>query len=277
MPIAVSDPDDPRIEAYRAIRERDLVGRAPSLHRGRRSGFAGALQQSRFRIELLLLAEGRLEGLERYVTPSFLRTSRSTRRTARSWTPSWAFRSTGESLPSLSGPPCRRSKSFLAGCRRTRLWSVSSAWPIMTMSAGSSVMRRPSAPEASCSIRRLRSAVPQGHPCFRRRGAGGAFYAGAIASMPMVRGPAWASFDVIALSPSGREILSQVGPAPGVRVCSSERRGPGCRRTAGSHANRFHSHERWLRLAERRDHQRDRLASPHETPTWPPRSPTCEN
>ena len=27
MPIAINDPDDPRIEAYRAVRERDLVGR----------------------------------------------------------------------------------------------------------------------------------------------------------------------------------------------------------------------------------------------------------
>ena len=27
MLIAISDPDDPRIEAYRAVRERDLVGR----------------------------------------------------------------------------------------------------------------------------------------------------------------------------------------------------------------------------------------------------------
>src|SRR3712207_3643171 len=64
MLIAISDPDDLRIEAYRAVRERDLLGRQ------RRFIAEGEVvlrvllrQQSRFEIESLLLGEGRVEGL----------------------------------------------------------------------------------------------------------------------------------------------------------------------------------------------------------------------
>ena len=63
MPIAVSDPDDPRIEDYRAIRERDLVGRQHRFVAEGEVVLRVLLQQSRFRIESLLLAEGRLNGL----------------------------------------------------------------------------------------------------------------------------------------------------------------------------------------------------------------------
>jgi tRNA G18 (ribose-2'-O)-methylase SpoU len=63
MPIAISDPDDPRIEVYRAVRERDLVGRE---HRFVAEGdvvLRVLLRQSRFSIESLLLAENRLGSL----------------------------------------------------------------------------------------------------------------------------------------------------------------------------------------------------------------------
>ena len=63
MPIAVSDPDDPRIEEYRAIRERDLVGRQHRFVAEGEVVLRVLLQQPRFRIESLLLAEGRLNGL----------------------------------------------------------------------------------------------------------------------------------------------------------------------------------------------------------------------
>ncbi|MBF9194862.1 TrmH family RNA methyltransferase [Microvirga terrestris] len=64
MLTAISDPDDLRIEAYRAVRERDLLGRQ---HRFIAEGEVVLRvllrQQSRFEVESLLLGEGRVEGL----------------------------------------------------------------------------------------------------------------------------------------------------------------------------------------------------------------------
>ncbi|MBM1170777.1 TrmH family RNA methyltransferase [Microvirga arabica] len=65
MLIAISDPDDPRIEAYRALRERDLLGRQ---HRFIAEGEVVLRvllrQQPRFEAESLLLGEGRVESLD---------------------------------------------------------------------------------------------------------------------------------------------------------------------------------------------------------------------
>jgi tRNA G18 (ribose-2'-O)-methylase SpoU len=63
MPIAVTDPDDPRIEAYRAVRERDLVGRRHRFIVEGEVVLRLLLKQSRLRVESLLLAENRLESL----------------------------------------------------------------------------------------------------------------------------------------------------------------------------------------------------------------------
>src|SRR5690242_8359005 len=63
MPIPVSDPDDPRIEAYRAVRERDLVGREHRFVAEGEVVLRVLLKQSRFKIESLLLAESRLDTL----------------------------------------------------------------------------------------------------------------------------------------------------------------------------------------------------------------------
>jgi tRNA G18 (ribose-2'-O)-methylase SpoU len=63
MPIPILAPDDPRIEPYRAVRERDLAGRE---HRFVAEGdvvLRVLLRQSRFRVESVLLAENRLAGL----------------------------------------------------------------------------------------------------------------------------------------------------------------------------------------------------------------------
>jgi len=62
--IAISDPDDPRIEAYRAVRERDLVGRQHRFVAEGEVVLRVLLRQSRFKIESVLLAESRLEGLD---------------------------------------------------------------------------------------------------------------------------------------------------------------------------------------------------------------------
>lgn len=63
MPIAITDPDDPRIEAYRAVRERDLAGREHRFVAEGEVVVRVLLRQQRFRVESLLLAENRLDGL----------------------------------------------------------------------------------------------------------------------------------------------------------------------------------------------------------------------
>ncbi|MGO4573946.1 TrmH family RNA methyltransferase [Microvirga sp. 2TAF3] len=63
MPIAITDPDDPRIEAYRAVRERDLVGREHRFVAEGEVVLRVLLKQARFSIESLLLSENRLESL----------------------------------------------------------------------------------------------------------------------------------------------------------------------------------------------------------------------
>jgi tRNA G18 (ribose-2'-O)-methylase SpoU len=63
MLIAISDPDDLRIEAYRAVKERDLLGRQHRFIAEGEVVLRVLLRQSRFEIESLLLGEGRVEGL----------------------------------------------------------------------------------------------------------------------------------------------------------------------------------------------------------------------
>jgi tRNA G18 (ribose-2'-O)-methylase SpoU len=63
MLIAISDPDDPRIEAYRAVKERDLLGRRHRFIAEGEVVLRVLLRQSRFEVESLLLGEGRVEGL----------------------------------------------------------------------------------------------------------------------------------------------------------------------------------------------------------------------
>ncbi|NIX76623.1 TrmH family RNA methyltransferase [Microvirga terricola] len=63
MPIAISDSDDPRIEAYRAVRERDLVGREHRFVAEGEVVLRVLARQSRFAPESLLLAENRVDSL----------------------------------------------------------------------------------------------------------------------------------------------------------------------------------------------------------------------
>ncbi|MDQ0317367.1 TrmH family RNA methyltransferase [Amorphus orientalis] len=57
--VEIDDPDDPRIEAYRAIRERDLVGRDESFIAEGAVVLDVLLRLSRFRPQSLLVAENR--------------------------------------------------------------------------------------------------------------------------------------------------------------------------------------------------------------------------
>src|SRR3954454_16371168 len=56
----ITDPDDPRIEAYRAVRERDLVGRLDRFVVEGEVVLRVFLARSRFRAESLLVADNRL-------------------------------------------------------------------------------------------------------------------------------------------------------------------------------------------------------------------------
>ncbi|WGD30446.1 RNA methyltransferase [Ancylobacter sp. WKF20] len=62
--ISLTAPDDPRIDAYRVIKERDLVGRGGRFIVEGRTVLDVALSpRNRFKLESLLLAESRLEAL----------------------------------------------------------------------------------------------------------------------------------------------------------------------------------------------------------------------
>src|SRR5215213_410552 len=62
-PVLVSDPDDPRIASYRAVRERDLAGRRGQFVAEGEVVLRVLATGSRFEIESVLLAENRIESL----------------------------------------------------------------------------------------------------------------------------------------------------------------------------------------------------------------------
>ncbi|HEV2557320.1 MAG TPA: RNA methyltransferase [Microvirga sp.] len=63
MLVPITDPDDPRIEPYRAVRERDLAGRRERFIAEGEVVLRVLLTRSRFAAESLLIAEGRVRSL----------------------------------------------------------------------------------------------------------------------------------------------------------------------------------------------------------------------
>jgi tRNA G18 (ribose-2'-O)-methylase SpoU len=63
MPIHITHPDDPQIEAYRDIRERDLVGRQGRFIVEGRVTLGVLIERGRYEIESVLVGESRLEPL----------------------------------------------------------------------------------------------------------------------------------------------------------------------------------------------------------------------
>ncbi|MBZ6075512.1 TrmH family RNA methyltransferase [Microvirga puerhi] len=61
--LPITDPDDPRIEPYRAVRERDLIGREHRFIAEGEVVLRVLLRQRRFAVESLLLAENRFDTL----------------------------------------------------------------------------------------------------------------------------------------------------------------------------------------------------------------------
>lgn len=62
--IPITDPEDPRIEPYRDVRERDLVGRDGLFIAEGAVVVRSLVQSNRYRARSLLIAEKRLEALE---------------------------------------------------------------------------------------------------------------------------------------------------------------------------------------------------------------------
>lgn len=212
MPIAISDPDDPRIEPYRAVRERDLVGRQHRFIAEGEVVLRVLLKQRRFRIESLLLAENRLESLGDAVAglPEDVPVYMANRQV----------------MDAIVGFPIHRG--ILAVARREPLPSVEdfvAGLPQDALVVGlvglanhdnvGGIFRNAAAFGAQGVLLDQDSCDPLYRKAIRVS-VGGALvvpFTRAVSADAMVQALHAASFEILALSPSGREILSQVKPS----------------------------------------------------------------
>jgi tRNA G18 (ribose-2'-O)-methylase SpoU len=213
MPLAISDPDDPRIEPYRAVRERDLVGRQHRFVAEGEVVLRLLLKQSRFRIESLLLAESRLgtlgDALDLLSPEVPVYTANRT------------------VMDAIVGFPIHRG--ILAIAHRAPLLPVEELLSQMPGNALVVGLIGLANHDNVGGIFRNAAAFGVGavlldqetcDPLYRkavRVSVGGALvvpFTRVASAEAMVQGLQAASFDVIALSPSGNEILSRVKPFP---------------------------------------------------------------
>jgi len=212
MPITISDPDDPRIEPYRAVRERDLVGRQNRFIAEGEVVLRVLLKQPRFEIESLLLAENRVEGLGDALG---------------SLPPGVpVYTASRQVMDSIVGFPIHRG--VLAVARRAPLPSVEeflSSLPQEALIVGlvglanhdnvGGIFRNAAAFGAQGILLDQESCDPLYRKAIRVS-VGGALivpFTRAASADAMVQALQDASFEVLALSPSGRDILSKVRPA----------------------------------------------------------------
>lgn len=209
MPITISDPDDPRIEAYRSVRERDLVGRQ---HRFMAEGevvLRVLLRQSRFTVESVLLAENRLEGLGDLLG------------TLPSEVP--VYVAGRQVMNAIAGFPIHRG--ILAVARRAPLPAVEellAGLPEEALVVGlvslanhdnvGGIFRNAAAFGAHAVLLDPQTCDPLYRKAVRVS-VGGALivpFTRAVSAEAMVQALQEAQFEVISLSPSGREILSRL-------------------------------------------------------------------
>lgn len=212
MPIAVTDPDDPRIEAYRAVRERDLVGRQHRFVAEGEVVLKVLLKQQRFRIESLLLAEGRLESLGdalALLSPEVP-----------------IYTANRSVMDAIVGFPIHRG--ILAIAHRAPMPPVEellSQMPEQALVVGliglanhdnvGGIFRNAAAFGAQAILLDQETCDPLYRKAIRVS-VGGALvvpFTRAETADAMVQALQAASFDVIALSPAGREVLSEVVPS----------------------------------------------------------------
>lgn len=212
MPIAVTDPADPRIEPYRAVRERDLVGRQHRFIAEGEVVLRVLLKQMRFDIESLLLAESRVEGLSDVIEnlpPNVP-----------------VYTANRQVMDAIVGFPIHRG--ILAVARRAPLPAVEdflAALPQEALIVGlvglanhdnvGGIFRNAAAFGAQGVLLDQESCDPLYRKAVRVS-VGGALvvpFTRAASADAMVRALQAASFEILALSPAGTEILSQVKPA----------------------------------------------------------------
>ncbi|MGO4389209.1 TrmH family RNA methyltransferase [Microvirga sp. 2YAF29] len=212
MPIPILDPDDPRIEPYRAVRERDLVGRQHRFIAEGEVVLRVLLKQSRFEIESLLLAENRLESLADALT--------ALKPDVPVYTANRAV------MDAIVGFPIHRG--ILAVAKPPALPPVEeflSRMPTDALVVGliglanhdnvGGIFRNAAAFGAQGLLLDQESCDPLYRKAIRVS-VGGALvvpFTRAVSATAMVEALQAASFEVIALSPAGREVLSQVKPA----------------------------------------------------------------
>ncbi|NBJ12294.1 TrmH family RNA methyltransferase [Microvirga arsenatis] len=212
MPILITDADDPRIEAYRAVRERDLVGRQNRFVAEGEVVLRVLVRQPRFEIESLLLAEGRAEGLADLLAllspevPVY-----SANRTV---------------MDTIVGFPIHRG--ILAVAKRPPMPSAEAlldSLPARALVVGligltnhdnvGGIFRNAAAFGADAVLLDRETCDPLYRKAIRVS-VGGALvvpFARAASGIALMTALKAASFEVIALSPSGREVLSQVRPS----------------------------------------------------------------
>jgi len=211
MPIAISDPDDPRIEPYRAVRERDLVGRQHRFIAEGEVVLRVLLKQRRFEIESLLLAENRVGSLSEPLEdlPPDVPVYMANRRV----------------MDAIVGFPIHRG--ILAVAHRAPLPPVNdflAALPQDALVLGlvglanhdnvGGIFRNAAAFGAQGVLLDSESCDPLYRKAIRVS-VGGALvvpFTRAASADAMVQALQAASFDILALSPSGTEVLSQVRP-----------------------------------------------------------------
>ncbi|MBD2746176.1 RNA methyltransferase [Microvirga sp. BT688] len=212
MLIAISDPDDARIEAYRAVKERDLLGRQHRFIAEGEVVLRVLLKQPRFEIESVLLGEGRAEGLNDAL------------RLLPSEVP--VYVANRPVMDAIVGFPIHRG--ILAVARRPMLPPVDALLanlPEAALVVGliglanhdnvGGIFRNAAAFGASVVLLDHETCDPLYRKAIRVS-VGGALvvpFTRAPSADALVQALAEASFDVITLSPSGAETLSRVQPS----------------------------------------------------------------
>jgi len=212
MPIAISDPDDPRIEPYRAVRERDLVGRQHRFIAEGEVVLRVLLKQRRFAIESLLLAENRLEGLSDALAnlPGDVPVYTAGRQVMDAIVGFPIHRGVLAVARRAPQPPV---EDFLADLPQDAL--VVGLVGLANHDNVGGIFRNAAAFGAHGVLLDSESCDPLYRKAIRVS-VGGALvvpFTRAASADAMVQSLRAASFDILALSPSGKEILSQVRPS----------------------------------------------------------------
>ncbi|MCG7391354.1 RNA methyltransferase [Microvirga sp. ACRRW] len=212
MPIAITDPDDPRIESYRAVRERDLVGRQHRFIAEGEVVLRVLLKQPRFEIESLLLAENRVDVLSDALA---------------SLSPDVpVYTANRQVMDAIVGFPIHRG--ILAVARRAPLLSVEDFlknFPEEALVVGlvglanhdnvGGIFRNAAAFGAQGILLDQESCDPLYRKAVRVS-VGGALvvpFTRAVSADAMVHALQASSFEILALSPAGKDVLSQIKPA----------------------------------------------------------------